>query len=843
MHFSLNMDYVITALEVSSCRSLKRCTNCGRKHHTTIHRQTSGNSAKLPESTKTTTTQEHATRTSPAQVLYSATNLTHLPSYVLLATAQVIVISPTGDTLQVRALIDQGSEVTLITERIVQTLKLPRTPSSIPLVGVGHSSNKTRGCTSYQVKSIYNDTEQTEVSAHILPKLTNSIPSIRMDLHHYKHLHGLTLADPHYFKPLAVDMILGADIYHLIIREGLTRGPPNSPIAQLTAFGWIISGPISVDQPHSLLQSYHISMDQQLYNMLHRFWELEEVSVYKDAFLTPEEQDCEKHFQDTYSRDHQGRYVVCLPFKKSVESLGESKQKASKMLTSLLNKFKSDTNYAQAYSQFMLEYKQLNHMRLVSHIEPEPKSNFYLPHHGVWKESSLTTKLRVVFNGSSRTTSRLSLNDILHTGPKLQLELLDVLLWFRQFRYVFSADIEKMYRQIKVHPQDWKYQRVLWTTLEEHVDTYELTTVTYGLVCAPYLALRTLSQLVEDERHHYPLAIPCLTKGRYVDDIFGGAETAEAMKEQANQLNQICTAGGFKLQKWTTNVDNNLDSLPTNLQNTESSKSIDRDFSVRTLGLNWHPHSDNFHFTYESPSMEVITKRTVLSLIAKLFDPLGLLSPITIQAKMFIQQLWTHKTDWDDPLPTHLANQWIDFTKDLTDINFIKIPRWIGNQPGNHIEIHGFCDASQQAFAAAVYLKNMNEDGTINTVLILSKTKVAPLKRLTIPRLELSGAVLLTKLTAHVINVLDFKEMPVFLWTDSSITLTWINGHASRWKDFVQNRVVYIQETIPYAQWKFVPGKQNPTDIATRGVSSAHLSTFTPWWKGPAWLSHSGGFR
>ncbi|GAB1869293.1 Gag-pol polyprotein [Camponotus japonicus] len=276
------------------------------------------------------------------------------------------------------------------------------------------------------MSAIYENAEQLELSAHILTKLTNAIPSVQIDMQHWQHLNGLTLADPHFLQPLSVDMIIGADVYHQIIREGLKKGPIDSPIAQLTAFGWIISGPISAKRTSVLVKSYHVSMDQQLYDVLRKFWELEEVSINKSSSLSPEEQDCEKHFQDTYSRDPQGRYVVCLPFKKPVKELGDSRHKASRMLTSLWNKFKSDIIYAQAYSKFMTEYKDLHHMRLIDHTQPEPQPNFYLPHHGVWKESSTTTKLRVVFNGSSRTTSRISLNDILHTGPKLQLELLDI---------------------------------------------------------------------------------------------------------------------------------------------------------------------------------------------------------------------------------------------------------------------------------------------------------------------------------------------------------------------------------------------------------------------------------
>jgi len=298
-------------------------------------------------------------------------------------------------------------------------------------------------------------------------------------------------------------------------------------------------------------------------------------------------------------------------------------------------------------------------------------------------------------------------------------------------------------------------------------------------------------------------------------------------------------AGGFQLQKWTSNLVSVLDSLPRNKRDDESSKFIDRNSCVQALGLKWQPQSDTFHFTFNSSPIHAITKRTMLSVIAKLFDPLGFLSPIIIKAKILIQELWSQSLDWDDPLPNYISDKWITFLRELTDINLISIPRWIGNKPSHQIQLHGFCDASQQAFAASVYLRTTNVNTTPTTVLIVSKTKVAPIKRMTIPRLELSGAVLLTKLISHVIKVLDLNGVSLFLWTDSSITLTWINGPASKWKDFVQNRVVYIQETLPHASWRFVPGKDNPADIATRGVSPSQLNNLTYWWEGPTWLSQS----
>lgn len=251
--------------------------------------------------------------------------------------------------------------------------------------------------------------------------------------------------------------------------------------------------------------------------------------------------------------------------------------------------------YAEAYFKFMKEYEDLQHMKPVTESNTEHHHpNFYLPHHGVWRESSTITKLRVVFNGSSHTTSGVSLNDILHAGPKLQMDLLNVLIWFRQFRYVFSVDIEKMYRQIKVHSDDWKFQRIRWSTSEDSVQSYELTIITYELACAPYLALRTLAQLIDDEGKNFPLAVPCLKQGRYVDDIFGGAESIEKVQEIINQLCQLCMAGGFPLQKWASNNINGLNHLPSDRCINPDAISIDQDSVVSVLGLQWQPVSALF---------------------------------------------------------------------------------------------------------------------------------------------------------------------------------------------------------------------------------------------------------
>lgn len=825
----------------SACRSTNRCLKCSRKHHTSIH---GGNAqdttANKPFAKPVTPASSTSTETSQAipQVLHTLPEPESTRFSVLLATAVVLVVSPRGESSKARVLIDQGSEVSLITERLVQRLRLHRTTSTIPLVGIGQKSTTTNGHTSITLNSLTEPDFDLTIKAHILPKVTASLPTASIMRQSWNHMDGITLADPDFHKRGAIDMLLGADVYGHIIKEGLIKGPQGAPVAQSTRFGWILSGPTNSSTSGSCIHGLHASREDPLHALLRRFWELDEIPATNSSPLSIEEQQCETQFATDHSRNETGRYIIRLPFKQSPELLGSSKAKATRLIHKLSNSFVTDSDYANAYSDFIAEYARLQHMTLLPNdSQPETPTSYYLPHHGIWRKNSLTTKLRVVFNGSSRTTSGISLNDVLHVGAKLQVDLFDVLIWFRQFRYVFSSDVEKMFRQILVHPDDRRFQQILWIDHTQNLMTYQLNTVTYGLACAPFLALRTFQQLIQDEGSRFPLAVSPLNKGRYVDDIFGGADTLDTA--QVTQLNQLCMAGGFELRKWIANHPSVLSSIPSEHRINTTSIRIDDDAYVPTLGLSWQPVSDHFHFTFDTPASSVLTKRSVMSTIAKLFDPLGLVSPIIITGKLIIQELWLLKLDWDDLLPDTASIKWNMFLESLQEMKSLAFPRWIGFTTDGIIELHGFCDASQRALAAVVYARSSKGPDDIKVNLLCSKTKVAPLKRMTIPRLELSAAVLLTKLVSHVLKVLELERPTVYLWTDSSITHVWINNNPSRWREFVHNRVCFIQETIPQAIWGFVPGADNPADLSTRGLTPSQLSTMSKWWNGPTWLHQS----
>ncbi|XP_063975158.1 uncharacterized protein LOC135161485 [Diachasmimorpha longicaudata] len=707
-----------------------------------------------------------------------------------------------------------------------------------------------------------------KVEAYILNVLTSLLPTFASEHGQWDHLRGLELSDPEFLTPAPVDVILGADIYGQLILPDIRTAGASSPTAQLTQLGWIVFGPTGGTEL-TLQANTHLAItNDDLNNLLTKFWVQEEIPESSPASLSDEEAQCEAHFRLTHTRDSSGRYIVRLPLKAPTSSLGDTRSSALACLHRLHRKFSKNESYRQLYTDFLKEYEDLGHMRRVSSqlmgrcmttemtlahetsasgglrvseglqpTEVHGSPEFFFPHHGVLRADSETTKLRVVFNGSHSSSSGQSLNDLMHTGAKLQKDISDVLLYSRKHRLIFMTDITKMFRQIRVHEDDWPLQQILWTDSTGNISTYQLTTVTYGTRSAPFLAVRVLAQLVEDDGSRYPLAVKPITRGRYVDDICGGADSAQDLIDTANQLTSLCLSGGFPLAKWHSNSSELLDAVSTD-RTLQGTRIIDGSLT-KILGVSWNPSTDHFNFAVTSPGESSISKRIILSETAQLFDPLGFLAPVVVRAKILLQSLWIEKLGWDEPVPALTAQRWRQFRQELSQLSHVSIPRWLGLLKDSTVEIHGFSDASQLAMSAVLYLKVFNTHQPPQITLVCSKTKVAPLKRVTIPRLELTAALLLAKLTKYVQEQLNISNASTYLWTDSSVTFTWISHHPSRWKQFVRNRVSLIQELTHQTHWRLIPGKDNPADCASRGLSAAQLVSHKLWWQGPPWLKDS----
>ncbi|XP_076660401.1 uncharacterized protein LOC143363747 [Halictus rubicundus] len=477
--------------------------------------------------------------------------------------------------------------------------------------------------------------------------------------------------------------------------------------------------------------------------------------------------------------------MVRLPFRRAHPiDIGNSYRIAHRMLTRLETRLRSNPPLFDEYDAFLREYLNLGHMRKVPPSLQDGPQTVYIPHHAVIRESSVTTHLR-----------------------------------------------------------DVDYQRILWrSSPSDSVDRYQLLTVTYDTAPAPFLALRVLKQLVEDEGSNFPLAVSVLQNHLYVDDCVFGASDESRLTETRNQLITLLSKAHFQLHKWTTNAPHLLRDISPHDRGTGLEKILQFDETVKVLGVAWSPDADAFRFRVTLPHHSAGTKRAILSTIARLFDPLGWVTPTTVYAKILMQQLWLKKCSWDAPLPSTFLDRWTIYNAELPALKSLAIPRWTHQTLDiASCELHGFADASTVAYAAVVYLRVVTSSGHIVVSLLAAKSKVAPVKPLTVPRLELSAALLLARLIVFVRQALHDlpNEIPCYCWTDSTITLCWLRQPASRWKTFVANRVAQIASSLPDAMWRHVPSEENPADCASRGLLPSQLLHHDLWWKGPQWMQLS----
>jgi len=244
--------------------------------------------------------------------------------------------------------------------------------------------------------------------------------------------------------------------------------------------------------------------------------------------------------------------------------------------------------------------------------------------------------------------------------------------------------------------------------------------------------------------------------------LFGEDEVSVVLEIQ-NQLTSLLKLGGFHLRKWASNYEELLLNIPYQDRLNSDGISFQEDSYIKALGLYWNPCRDCFYFNLQLAQDDEPTKRSVLSLISRIFDPLGLISPVVISAKIMIQELWLLKVDWDSLLPAEFLNRWNRYRESLTSLRAISIPRWTNQSKTNcGVELHGFADASNRAYAAVVYVRVLASLDEYLVMLIMSKTKVAPVKTISIPRLELCAAVLLARLIKHILQAFDKDSIPVY---------------------------------------------------------------------------------
>ncbi|GFY31756.1 DUF1758 domain-containing protein [Trichonephila clavipes] len=442
---------------------------------------------------------------------------------------------------------NNASQLSLISGRLKEKLDIPVKSEKHKISGINGVNAETslHSCTIEFTPHF--SSLKFNLEAIVVNKVTSPLPNFQFKNRQFPHLKNLKLADPNFHISKPIDVLLGAEIYADLLEGMPIFGPAGTPTAIPTKLGYILSGKIYAPP---LKESI---VNSSLNDQLSEFWKLEEVPK-TNAKIYPD--PCEESFSKSVKRNNEGRYIVNLPFKEN-NTLGESKEKAVQLLYALENKFHKNKQFKDNFLNFMNEYLALGHMREISQNCDDETPNCYIPYHMVINEKSTTTKClslsRVVFNASSKTKNGKSLNDVLMTGPKLQTEIFNHLIKFRSHRVAFAADIEKMYRQILISDEDCKYQRIVWrATPSDSLKSFELQTITYGTSCAPFLALRTLQQLYQDEEQNFPLAAKIARENIYIDDLLSGADTEVEAKSIIIEIQNLLKSGGFILRKWSS---------------------------------------------------------------------------------------------------------------------------------------------------------------------------------------------------------------------------------------------------------------------------------------------------
>nr|CAI5863233.1 unnamed protein product [Callosobruchus analis] len=727
--------------EAKECRS-SRCRVCKGLHNTSLHEEkkacaltsTSEVGAKETEASRGRELDSTPSTDIAEREIVSCTSTTS--NQAILSTALLHVYDSQGERHTIRALIDCGSQSSFITEELCNILRTPRSSVKISISGIsGNSSAINHKCNLklFSTTSGYS----FNLDVFVINRITGNLPGVFFSKRELNIPVNIKLADPTLNIPSKIDILLGADIFWNLLCIGQIQLGKSQPMLQKTRLGWILGG--RFNQPEADIKCHFLQLkeksDSQIQTQLSKFWEVEEIPPKR--FFSEEEQQCENHFVENLQVSESGRYVVSLPLKHDTTLLGESRNLALKRFHQLERKLTTNDKLKKLYVQFLDEYLSLGHMSLVEN--PIENDGYYMPHHGVLRENSISTKLRVVFNASAPSSTGISFNDLQMTGPTIQDDLVSIRLRFRLHKIVISADIKMMYRQITICPEQRKFHRIVWrATPDKPIETYELNTVTYGTTSASFLATRCLHQLAQEVEAEEPQIARVIKHDMYMDDILTGTDSIHSAQKLSIKILSIFKTRCFELVKWRSN----------------------------------------------SPE--------VLKFISSQHSPDAVL-------ELSLGQEINCKT----------------------------------------LELHCFCDASESAYGSCVYIRSWNKTGYCSVELLCAKSKVAPLKTLTVPRLELCAALVLSRLATKFLNSVNLSFSKIYCWSDSTIVLNWLQTPPHMLKQFVNNRVAEIQELSANFEWRHVLSGDNPADLLTRGLSPENLIKNDLWWHGPHWLKQS----
>ncbi|XP_072022724.1 uncharacterized protein [Amphiura filiformis] len=541
-----------------------------------------------------------------------------------------------------------------------------------------------------------------------------------------------------------------------------------------------------------------------------------------------------------------GHYEMKLPFKNEDVKLPNNRQLVQQRADNLRRRFNKDTSLHEAYTNAMEKVVKAGYAEKIpkGEIAREDGKVWYIPHHPVYHPQK--AKLRIVYDCAA-TYGGTGLNQELIPGPDLTSSLVGVLLRFRQERVALASDIESMFYQVGVRKEDRDLLRFLWWPggdISRQLEDYRMNVHIFGASSSPACANYALRKTAHDNKDQFDVeVIDTLLNNFYVDDCLRSTSTEEKATSLAQDLIDICGRGGFRLTKWVSNSKSVLESIPHSERSAET-KVLDFDESLpsqKALGMLWLMEPDMFGYKLDIKDRPA-TRRGMLSVTSSVYDPLGFVSPAILPAKQMLQELCKKKIGWDDKIPEEIRSQWIKWQSSLPGLEEFCVPRcWkpVGFEEPSSVQLHHFSDASESGYGVASYLRLTNHDEEVVCNLVMSKARVAPIKQISIPRMELTAATVAVKVDNMLKRELEVPVSSTVFWTDSQTVLKYIVNDRARYPVFVANRVSVIRDGSDPTQWRYVPTELNPADHASRGLSVQQLLSKHEWLQGPDFLYQS----
>ncbi|EGT56834.1 hypothetical protein CAEBREN_32851 [Caenorhabditis brenneri] len=864
------------------CQSKATCAYCQGKHNTggcvfkEFYRDINNYPADAPRPRLGADTGPSKAHVSPPAALPTATQPigssdpmpTGAPKIISAKTSHLpFVALRTTDGKVLLALVDSGASLSVLSHDSADRLGL-KTLATKELTIAGYSKTTTGKSNIYQVsfKTLEKPFKMFIAGAPRLPDTKYDVPPLEIsDIRFLKdnQIDFEQLSIDRSFNNKSIDMILGNDLLLRLLGRSRRVLLPSERYIEMTPFAPIIYPPprASVTATSGLqegeMEAFVIegfinmlqtpekkSTDQMgtLINEISQLWKLENLGIEEPGPIENGKKDSTDfiaEFEKNITYDEDGNLLVALPWNGKQAPLASNRGIASRRLEQLILTLKKGKNLLKDYDEIIQTQLRTGIIEIVTD-EMNGGPTYYIPHRVVVKLASLTTKLRIVLDASSKKSGEYSLNDCLEPGPSMLVDLLDILIRSRLSDYLVVADIEKAFHQVRMTPGDRDCTRFLWLkdiskpATRNNIIEYRFTQIPFGMTCSPFLLAATINHYLNEMNNEIGERI---RQNLYVDNVMLTTDKKEEIQDLRVKSRAAFTSMGMNLRKFITNHLDEMAKFPADEVATET--------IIKLLGYQWDTVGDSFTIKLAHLLEDRPTKRQCASRMAETFDPLGLLAPLLVQFKLFLQDLWIDGLQWKDKILKDLLPRWELIRKQFSEVS-ISIPRMLRPR-GDYERVHFmvFSDASKDTYACATYLLYEYAHGPPKIGLLAAKSKVKPAASttLSIPRLELLAIEIGSQIAESAITAMG-TETPstIRFFSDSMVALYWILRF-EQMKCWVNNRVTGIHEICGRMKERSItssfhhcPTNLNPADLATRGMSASKLKDSSLWFSGPKFL-------